>query len=110
MLYVLLVLNRTTIPIRQAREFGVTLMGCSHTYFVLMGLSFDLLPTLPLGSELCFLIANKRWERMTRVVAKASSPVTQLTIYCKSFNEPIKIHLKFNFSDSTIPNYLSQQL
>lgn len=54
MLPVLLVLNGIGIPMRRAREFGVTLAGCSHTFSVLMGLPFDLLTMLPLGSELCF--------------------------------------------------------
>lgn len=56
----LLILNRTGIPMRLTREFGVTLMGYSQRYFVFLGLCFDLLLALLLGSELCFLIANKR--------------------------------------------------
>lgn len=59
MLSVVLILNRTEILVRLARQFRVILMGCSHTCFVLMGWHLDLLKTLPLGSELCLLIANK---------------------------------------------------
>lgn len=70
MLLVMLILNRTEILVRLARDFRVILVGCSHTYFVLMGLHLDLLKTLPLGSELCLLIASKKWEGMTGLVAR----------------------------------------
>lgn len=84
-------------------------MSLSHRYFALKGLRFNVLLTLPLGSELC-LIASKDGEGLYELLQKQSSTVTQLNICCNSFHEPIKIHLKCMFSDSTTPNHLSEQL